>query len=318
MKKYSIFRITLNRNKSEIVYHERKRNKMKDYIIKTPSDFNLKETLECGQCFHFNKIEENEYVLTAYGHLLHVRQDDNSLVFYNTDEELYNILWKRYFDIERDYSKIKEELLAKDNKLSEAISAMSGVRILNQEFFETLISFIISQNKQIPHIKKIVAGISEKYGTYMGEVKGIPMYAFPDVKQLKAATVEELKELKTGFRAPYIYDAVGRVYDGSINYEELVKMDSYAGIEKMSEIKGVGNKVASCVSLFALGKRDSFPIDVWIKRIMEYLYFDGHDTSKDTIAKLAREHFGELGGYAQQYLFYYGKTVKMGIYSSKK
>ena len=254
---------------------------MKDYIINTPSDFNLKETLECGQCFHFNMIDENEYVLTAYGHMLHIRQDDKNLIFYDTDDRTYNELWREYFDIDRNYARIKEELLAKDDKLEEAISAMSGVRILNQEFFETLISFIISQNKQIPHIKKIVADISEKYGTYQGEVKGITMYTFPDVNALKAATVDDLKELKTGFRAPYIYDAVSRVYDKSISYDELAAMESQAGIQKMCEIKGVGNKVASCVSLFALGKRDSFPIDVWIKRIMEYLYFDKVDTSKE-------------------------------------
>ena len=158
---------------------------MKDYIINTPSDFNLKETLECGQCFHFNMIDENEYVLTAYGHMLHIRQDDKNLIFYDTDDRTYNELWREYFDIDRNYARIKEELLAKDDKLEEAISAMSGVRILNQEFFETLISFIISQNKQIPHIKKIVADISEKYGTYQGEVKGITMYTFPDVNALK-------------------------------------------------------------------------------------------------------------------------------------
>lgn len=291
---------------------------MKDYIINTPSDFNLKETLECGQCFHFNMIDENEYVLTAYGHMLHIRQDDKNLIFYDTDDRTYNELWREYFDIDRNYARIKEELLAKDDKLEEAISAMSGVRILNQEFFETLISFIISQNKQIPHIKKIVADISEKYGTYHGEVKGITMYTFPDVNALKAATVDDLKELKTGFRAPYIYDAVSRVYDKSISYDELAAMESQAGIQKMCEIKGVGNKVASCVSLFALGKRDSFPIDVWIKRIMEYLYFDKVDTSKEVIAEFARNQFGELGGYAQQYLFYYGKTVKMGVVESKK
>lgn len=286
---------------------------MNDYVINTPEDFNLKETLECGQCFHFNSIDENEYVLTAYDNILHIRQDEKQLIFYNTDEEQYQKLWKRYFDLERDYGRIKRELLKKDDKLEEAITAMSGVRILNQEFFETLISFIISQNKQIPHIKKIVADISESYGTYKGEVKGIPMYAFPEVSQLRRAGLEDLKELKTGFRAPYIYDAVSRVYEGSISYDELVKLDSEAGIEKMCEIKGVGNKVASCVSLFALGKRDSFPIDVWIKRIMEYLYFDGEEVSKDNIARLAKERFGELGGYAQQYLFYYGKTVKLGV-----
>ena len=144
------------------------------------------------------------------------------------------------------------------------------------------------------------------------------MYTFPDVNALKAATVDDLKELKTGFRAPYIYDAVSRVYDKSISYDELAAMESQAGIQKMCEIKGVGNKVASCVSLFALGKRDSFPIDVWIKRIMEYLYFDKVDTSKEVIAEFARNQFGELGGYAQQYLFYYGKTVKMGVAESKK
>ena len=103
---------------------------MNDYVINTPSDFNLKETLECGQCFHFNMLDENEYVLTAYGQLLHIRQDDSNLVFYDTDEKIYDTLWRKYFDIDRDYGKIKEELLAKDDKLKEAICAMSGVRIL--------------------------------------------------------------------------------------------------------------------------------------------------------------------------------------------
>ena len=91
---------------------------MNDYVINTPSDFNLKETLECGQCFHFNMLDENEYVLTAYGQLLHIRQDDSNLVFYDTDEKIYDTLWRKYFDIDRDYGKIKEELLAKDDKQS--------------------------------------------------------------------------------------------------------------------------------------------------------------------------------------------------------
>lgn len=291
---------------------------MSDYKLKNVCDFDLAQTLECGQCFHFVKLDEEDYVLAAKGHVLHVSQEDDTVTFYDTEEDEYVNVWKDYFDMDRDYSAIKKKLLEKDDKLKDAIESMWGVRILNQDFFETLISFIISQNKQIPHIKKIVADISEKYGTYQGEVKGITMYTFPDVNALKAATVDDLKELKTGFRAPYIYDAVSRVYDKSISYDELAAMESQAGIQKMCEIKGVGNKVASCVSLFALGKRDSFPIDVWIKRIMEYLYFDKVDTSKEVIAEFARNQFGELGGYAQQYLFYYGKTVKMGVAESKK
>ena len=149
----------------------------------------MNETLECGQCFHFNKLDENDYVLTAFGHMLHIIQTEKEIVFYDTDEKLYMDLWRNYFDIDRNYGLIKERLLKKDDKLKEAIEAMSGVRILNQEFFETLISFIISQNKQIPHIKKIVADISAKYGDYAGEVKGVPMYTFPDVRKLAKAEV---------------------------------------------------------------------------------------------------------------------------------
>ena len=286
---------------------------MKDYIINTPSDFNLKETLECGQCFHFNMIDENEYVLTAYGHMLHIRQDDKNLIFYDTDDRTYNELWREYFDIDRNYARIKEELLAKDDKLEEAISAMSGVRILNQEFFETLISFIISQNKQIPHIKKIVADVSAKFGTYMGTYGGVDMYTFPTLEQLTNASEEDFKELKTGFRAPYIMDAIRRNMAGQFDEKELRGMDYESCVKELMTIKGVGEKVANCVSLFGLGKKEAFPVDVWIKRIMETMYFDGVDTPKDKIAAFAKEQFGELGGFAQQYLFYYGKTIKMGV-----
>ena len=289
-----------------------------NFIIEKQKDFILSQTLECGQCFHFVKLDEEDYLISAKSRILHIAQKENRTIFYNTDEQTFDKVWKHYFDLERDYGKIKSILIEKDDRLTTAIEAMSGVRILNQEFFETLISFIISQNKQIPHIKKIVADISAKYGDYAGEVKGVPMYTFPDVRKLAKAEVEDLKELKTGFRAPYIYDAVKCVGEGKISYDELIALDSEQGIEKMCQIKGVGNKVASCVSLFALGKRDSFPIDVWIKRIMEYLYFDGNDTSKDVIAAFAKERFGELGGYAQQYLFYYGKTVKMGVANKHK
>ena len=289
-----------------------------NFIIEKQKDFILSQTLECGQCFHFVKLDEEDYLISAKSRILHIAQKENRTIFYNTDEQTFDKVWKHYFDLERDYGKIKSILIEKDDRLATAIEAMSGVRILNQEFFETLISFIISQNKQIPHIKKIVADISAKYGDYAGEVKGVPMYTFPDVRKLAKAEVEDLKELKTGFIAPYIYDAVKCVGEGKISYDELIALDSEQGIEKMCQIKGVGNKVASCVSLFALGKRDSFPIDVWIKRIMEYLYFDGNDTSKDVIAAFAKERFGELGGYAQQYLFYYGKTVKMGVANKNK
>ena len=286
---------------------------MSDYKLKNICDFDLAQTLECGQCFHFVKLDENDYVLTAKGRLLHVSQQADTVTFYDTEEDEYVNVWKDYFDMDRDYSEIKNKLLEKDDKLKDAIESMWGVRILNQDFFETLISFIISQNKQIPHIKKIVADISAKFGTYKGTYGGTDMYTFPTLEQLVNASEEDFKELKTGFRAPYIMDAIRRNMAGQFDKNELKSMDYDSCIKELMTIKGVGEKVANCVCLFGLGKKEAFPVDVWIKRIMETMYFDGVDTPKDKIAAFAKEQFGELGGFAQQYLFYYGKSIKMGV-----
>ena len=286
---------------------------MSDYKLKNVCDFDLAQTLECGQCFHFVKLDENDYVLTAKGRVLHVSQQADTVTFYDTEEDEYVNVWKDYFDMDRDYSAVKKKLLENDNKLKDAIESMWGVRILNQDFFETLISFIISQNKQIPHIKKIVADISAKFGTYKGIYGGADMYTFPTLEQLTNASEEDFKELKTGFRAPYIMDAIRRNMAGQFNEKELKNMDYDSCIKELMTIKGVGEKVANCVSLFGLGKKEAFPVDVWIKRIMETMYFDGEDTPKDKIAAFAKEQFGDLGGFAQQYLFYYGKTIKMGV-----
>jgi len=286
---------------------------MSDYKLKNICDFDLAQTLECGQCFHFVKLDENDYVLTAKGRLLHVSQQADTVTFYDTEEDEYVNVWKDYFDMDRDYSEIKNKLLEKDDKLKDAIESMWGVRILNQDFFETLISFIISQNKQIPHIKKIVADISAKFGSYKGTYGGADMYTFPTLEQLTNASEEDFKELKTGFRAPYIMDAIRRNMAGQFDENELKNMEYDSCIKELMTIKGVGEKVANCVSLFGLGKKEAFPVDVWIKRIMETMYFDGEDTPKDKISAFAKERFGGLGGFAQQYLFYYGKTIKMGI-----
>ncbi|SDN22161.1 DNA-3-methyladenine glycosylase family protein [Lachnospira pectinoschiza] len=291
---------------------------MSDFVIKRPIDFDLEQTLECGQCFHFEKIAEQDYVLTAYNRALHIAQKDDELVFYNTDKSDFDNIWKMYFDLDRDYEAIKKELLKADPKLAEAIEAKWGVHLLNQSFFETLISFIISQNKQIPHIKKIVADISAKYGDLLYEDSSRKLYAFPSPKQLENVTVEDLKELKTGFRAPYIKDAIDRVLalefsgtDEASFRAFFDKLSPEETIAELTKIKGVGLKVASCVSLFALNKREAFPIDVWIKRIMEAKYFDGKDTKIPVIEKFAKEKYKDLGGYAQQYLFYYARSLKI-------
>lgn len=282
-----------------------------DYIIENISDFSLQQTLECGQCFHFKKIGENEYGVSAKGRLLHIKQEDNRLVFYNTTREEYNSLWQDYFDLSRDYGEIKRILLEKNQPLKSAIEDMWGIRLLNQDFEETLISFIISQNKQIPHIKKIVEEISQKYGNYLGSIGNEKFYSFPDIKQLQHITEQDLRDCKTGFRAPYIIDAIKKITDG-MSRDTFCGMDNETCRNTLKEIKGVGDKVANCVMLFGLARRDCFPVDVWIKRVMEYLYFD-KETPKEAIEKKAAELFGEYGGYAQQYLFYYGRENKLKL-----
>jgi len=282
-----------------------------NYVLKGVEDFDVAQTLECGQCFHFKKIDENEYGVVAFGKLLHIKQESNSVIFYDTTKQEYEDIWEKYFDLNRNYSEIKKLLLEKDDNLKQAMDTMWGVRILRQEFFEILISFIISQNKQIPHIKQIVATISRKYGNYLGKIGAEEFFGFPSCERMLDVTLEDLKECKTGFRAPYIMDAVSKVCDKTIDEKILRKADINKCLEDLQQIKGVGEKIGNCVMLFGLEKREVFPIDVWIKRIMEFMYFE-KETSKTEIATFAKERFGEYGGYAQQYLFFYGRENKMG------
>ncbi len=276
-------------------------------------DFLLSQTLECGQCFHFVKAGEEEYYISAMGRCLHIKQTGDDLTFFNTTEEEYGSVWEDYFDLARDYGAIKDALLEKDDALRPAIEAMWGVRILNQDFFETLISFIISQNQQIPRIKRIVAGISCNYGDALDN----DMYSFPDAERILAAGVDGIRGCKAGFRSPYIIDACEKYMAGAVDRDKLMAAD-YAGcVENLKQIKGVGDKVANCVALFSLGKRNAFPVDVWIKRIMESIYF-GEETAISAIQALAEDKYGEYGGYAQQYLFYFAKTNEIGKNTRKK
>ncbi len=289
-------------------------------------DFDLTQTLECGQCFHFIKESENTYLISALSSCIRAAMDGSTLII----EELSNApgamisecgpafcsasvidadKWIDYFDLKRDYGQIKKKLLSMDKKLQDAIEAMNGTRILNQEFFETLISFIISQNQQIPRIKNIVAAISGLCGKCAG---GDKMYIFPDARSILLSGEEGIRSCKAGFRAPYIIDACRKVSDGSIDEKSLRECGYEKALESLKTIKGVGDKVANCVLLFSLGYRSAFPVDVWIKRIMEQLYFNGEDTPIPKIRSLAAERFGEYGGYAQQYLFYYGKENRIG------
>lgn len=275
-------------------------------IIENITDFSISQTLECGQCFHFYKIGEEEYIVIAYDKMLHIRQEESTLIFYNTNLYEYKEVWEKYFDLNRDYSAIKKYLIDRDKTLIPAIEDKYGIRILNQEFSETLMSFIISQTKQIPQIKQVVKSISDRFGKLVGEYDNVKYYAFPDIDALKKITKEEFLECKAGFRAEYLVEAA-KFLKYEMNEEYFKKFTYEEAKKELTSIKGVGEKVANCVLLFALGYRNAFPVDVWIKRTMEDLYFHKEAKAAD-IQKFGEDLFGEYGGYAQQYLFYFGKT----------
>ncbi|MCR5215175.1 MAG: N-glycosylase [Eubacterium sp.] len=298
----------------------------KNFILENVKDFHLKDVLECGQCFHFQRTDsglnsgECEYDIVYRDKFLHIKEEPDAdgirLIFEDTEDWEFDALWKSYFDLDRDYSVIKEKIIEADPRLEEIIEEHNGIRILNQDFFETLISFIISQNKQISQIKQVVKNLSSDIGskfdiTMINRVGSEFDAFFPSVDQLYMASEEEIRASKCGFRAPYIKDAANKVYNGLITEEGLAGLSTDEARQKLMTIHGVGEKVANCVLLFGLGRRESFPVDVWMKRICEYLYFD-KDTPKSEIEAFAMDKFGSVAGYAQQYLFMYGQKHKIG------
>ncbi len=210
----------------------------------------------------------------------------------------------RVFDMDRDYHGLKVSLSHMDDHLKAAVNDKYGIRILKQDPFETLISFIISQNKHISHIRKLVETLSQEYGKYIGEFEGRMYYAFPTADELAAATEKELRELKVGFRAPYIIDAVTKVMSCEVDLDAVYNMPVDEGRNMLKKIKGVGNKVADCVLLFAYSKYDVFPVDVWVKRIME-LFYSEEISEAGGIDSFIHRYFGKQAGFAQQYLFYH-------------
>jgi len=297
-----------NSRAGEIMNYRQVKDKI---ILKDINSFNIEQILECGQCFRFYKISEGHYLIIAKAKVLKILQTDEEVIFYPATIEDFKNLWISYFDLNRDYDIIKQRLAEKDQYLNKAIDYAPGIRILNQDPWECLISFIISQNKQIPHIKQVVNHISRRFGQYIDTMDNIDYFAFPTAEELSKAKEEDLRACKAGFRAPYILDACKKIKSGEIDLEKLKYLPYEEAKTTLLNIKGVGPKIADCVLLFAFGKWEAFPVDIWIKRIMESLYFN-REISLNEIGHFAREQFGNYAGLAQQYLFYYGRQLKIG------
>ncbi|MBE5965863.1 MAG: hypothetical protein E7255_02675 [Lachnospiraceae bacterium] len=269
-------------------------------------NFNIEQIADSGQCFRMNKIGQDKFSVIAYGRYLELTQIDEETVDFGCEEEEFHKIWEKYFDLTYDYKEIVDHLLGgEDDFLKKAAEYGRGIRILKQEPFEALISFIISQNKNIPAIKTCIEAICKKYGEKKmgGECGSVEYYTFPGPEILAKASKEDLRELKTGYRDDYIISAAKAVFYGELDLKNLTEGTQEEAVKALLEIHGVGNKVANCVSLYGLHHIEAFPIDVWIKKVLKEIYNDN----------FALERYQGYAGIVQQYMFYYMRHLQGAV-----
>jgi len=267
--------------------------------------FDVKDTLECGQTFRFIPYKMGYAVFSLDKTCYVYNQDDFAIIECEEQDREYFI---NYFDLGRDYSKISTRV--KDlgiDVITKSATLGKGIRILNQDRFETLLSFIISQNNNIPRIRKIIEGLSTSFGEER-QGFGYTYHTFPSAKALSNATLEQLYSLGLGYRAPYIKAVSTSIVNG-LNLDNIATMGDQELKEKLLSLHGVGPKVCDCVMLFGFRRTTSFPVDTWIEKV--YIEnMNGREKDRKKIAKELSLKFGEDSGYVQQYLFYYKRTLE--------
>ena len=266
-----------------------------------PVSFDLAQTLDCGQAFRWRpaplweKAPGGPLALwegAAFGKVLRLGQQGGQVWFFCSQRE-FDALWRGYFDLDADYEAKRRALSALSPALAEAAAFAPGIRLLRQEPWEALCSFIISQNNHIPRIKGIIHRLCQAFGEPIGETG---WHTFPTPRRLSACTLEDLAPLRAGFRAKYLLDAAQKVSSGEVDLAQVAQAPLEEGRRQLQKIAGVGPKVAECALLYGFHRTECFPLDVWMKRAMAAL-----------LPGRSPEDFGEDAGLAQQYLFHYSR-----------
>ena len=283
------------------------------FIIKDIKSFDPVHIFECGQCFRWNKEKDGSYIGVFKSNVVNVKKENDSVIFKGISQGDLKQECIEYFDLERNYEDIKNKLAKVDDNLKNSIRYGSGIRILNQDLWETIISFIISANNNIPRIKGIIERLSENYGKKI-VWNNKEYYTFPTPEELSKASVSDLRKLGLGFRDVRVYETTKIIKENKQKLQELSdEKDVNKLRESLLEFSGVGPKVADCIMLFSTLKRlEVFPIDVWVRRVMNELYIKNEDetkVNKKELENLAKEKYGNLAGIAQQYLFYWRREA---------
>ena len=268
-----------------------KRDFMSSIIIPNVRDLDLEQTLDCGQSFRWEKQNDGSFSGVAFGKYVNISLDGTDMIIKNAAPEDEKI-WREYFDLELDYGKIRGDISKLHPVLEDAARYAPGIRILRQEPYEALCTFIISQNNNIKRIKGIVARLCESFGDEIDE----GVYTFPTAERLAELSPDDLAPLRAGFRNRYIIDSAKKVASHEVDLELCKTADYEAARAELMKITGVGVKVADCTLLFGMHRVEAFPVDVWMKRAMEKL-FPG----------MSANDFGEYAGIAQQYIFHYSR-----------
>ncbi len=288
--------------------------KQSEYIIRNINSFELNHIFDCGQCFRWNVQPDWSYTWIFWNTVLNVQKKLNSIIFkWIVDWDIKTIV-NEYFDIDRDYNKIKTQLSKVDTYMKESIEYWHGIRLLNQNLRETIISFIISANNNIPRIKWIIERLSQKYWTEITR-NWQQYFTFPTVEQLKDVSVQDYRKLWLWFRDQRLYETTRTVLNWKIDLNSLYQKDTESVKNELLCLSWIWPKVADCILLFSDLKRlEAFPIDVRVRRVMNQLYFHNPDEcviNKNQIQKLAREKFWNYAWLAQEYLFYRARTKKL-------
>jgi N-glycosylase/DNA lyase len=279
--------------------------------LEIKGDFSLKHTLECGQFFRWEKIDDWYYIVTN-DTLVKVRQENGNLEYFTKPDRNPEFI-SNVFRFDDDFEGIIDEI-NRDDVMNEATSRHRGLRLMRQEPFECLISFITSSNSSIKNIKLKLNRLSELYGDYIG-MDGYSFYTFPKPAALASANIENLRTHRIGYHSEFIKKVSSIVAGKSMDLtviSELCYDDARNELIDIFGGNGVGNKVADCVCLFALDKLEAFPIDVWIERVMREHYFNGKEINKKEISEFAQDYFGKYAGYAQEYLYHFGRKASKG------
>lgn len=261
-------------------------------IIRKIPNFNLEQIADSGQCFRWKKLEDNKYRIIAYGKCLLAVQDGET-VYFNCDEEEFNSIWYKYFDMDTDYAAVIAGIDKNDTFLMKAAEYAGGIRILNQELWEMVISYIISQNNNIPRIKKSI----EKLCTTFGKAISDDEYSFPNVAELRGVNAEMLSGMGLGYRDRYLADFFENEFDSVI--KELSDKDYDEAMKYLMSFNGIGKKVANCICLFALHKVEACPVDTWIQKIID-------DEYSGVMPEWMQSKYA---GIYQQYVFYYKRVI---------